>query len=35
MTPNLFDNIAGDWRQTGVVYVAPGARGLMVGRPAN
>jgi photosystem II stability/assembly factor-like uncharacterized protein len=30
-----FDNIAGDWHQPGVVYVAPGARGLMVGRPAN
>ena len=29
------DNIAGDWHEPGVVYIAPGARGLMVGRPAN
>lgn len=28
-----FDNIAGDWREPGVVYIAPGARGVMVGRP--
>jgi photosystem II stability/assembly factor-like uncharacterized protein len=27
------DHIAGDWREPGVVYIAPGARGLMVGRP--
>ena len=29
------DNIAGDWHEPGIVYIAPGARGLMVGRPAN
>jgi photosystem II stability/assembly factor-like uncharacterized protein len=29
------DHIAGDWREPGVVYIAPGARGLMVGRPAD
>jgi hypothetical protein len=29
------DHIAGDWREPGVVYIAPGARGLMVGRPVN
>ena len=26
-------DIAGDWHEPGVVYIAPGARGLMVGRP--
>jgi hypothetical protein len=29
------DHIAGDWRQAGLVYIAPGARGLMVGMPAD
>jgi len=29
------DNIAGDWHEPGVVYIAPGARGLLVGRPSK
>lgn len=29
------DGIAGDWHDPGVVYIAPGARGVMVGRPSN